>query len=102
MSEEANVNTDMPAKYEDRKIYDIPVDDILEDKEQPRKYFDKEALDALKESIKKYGLMQPIVFRLSEKEGKPLIVAGERRVRAIKSILRKAKTAPDDPDQQEL
>lgn len=102
MSEEANVNTDMPAQYEDRKIYDIPVDDILEDKEQPRKYFDEEAKVSLKESIIQYGLMQPIVFRQREKDGKLMVVAGGRRVRAIKSILRKAKASPDDPVQQEL
>jgi len=102
MSDESNVNTDMPAGYEDRKIYDIPVDNILEDTEQPRKYFDKEAQDALKESITEYGLMQPIVFRQREKDGRLMVVAGERRVRAIKSILRKVKTNPDDPVQQEL
>ncbi|MBF0480253.1 MAG: ParB N-terminal domain-containing protein [Desulfovibrionaceae bacterium] len=102
MSEESNVNTDMPAKYEDRQIYDIPVEDILEDTDQPRKYFDKEAQDALKKSIKEYGLMQPIVFRQREKDGRLMVVAGERRVRAIKSILRKAKTNPDDPEQQRL
>lgn len=102
MSEELNVGTDMPAKYEDRKIYDIPVEDILEDREQPRKYFDEKAQEALKESIMTYGLMQPIVFRQREKDGRLMVVAGERRVRAVKSILRKAKASPDDPVQQEL
>lgn len=102
MADESIANADMPAKYEDMKIYDIPVDDILEDKEQPRKYFDEEAKVALKASIIQYGLMQPIVFRQREKGGKLMVVAGERRVRAIKSILRKAKASPDDPVQQEL
>jgi len=102
MTEELTVNTDMTAEYEDRKIYDIPFDEIHEDREQPRKYFDEKALDALKESIMTYGLMQPIVFRKREKDGKLVVVAGERRFRAIKSILRKARTSPDDPAQQEL
>ena len=102
MSEELNVNTEMPAEYEDRKIYDIPVDDIHEDRKQPRKYFDEKAQDALEESIKEYGLMQPIVFRQREKDGNLIVVAGERRVKAIKSILRKAKDNSDDPAQQEL
>jgi len=102
MSEKLNVNTDMPAKYEDRKIYDIPVDDIHEDRRQPRKYFDEKAQEALKESIKEYGLMQPIVFRQREKDGHLIVVAGERRVKAIKSILGTAKKNPDDPAKQEL
>jgi len=102
MSEEITVNTDMTAEYEDRKIYDIPVDDIHEDRKQPRKYFDEKAQEALKESIKEYGLMQPIVFRQREKDGHLIVVAGERRVKAIKSILATAKKNPDDPSQQEL
>lgn len=102
MADESIANTDKPAEYEDRQIYDIPVDDIHEDREQPRKYFDEKAQEALKESIMTYGLMQPIVFRQREKDGKLIVVAGERRFRAIKSILRKAKTSPDDPVQQEL
>jgi len=102
MANESSEKTENPAEFEDRKIYDIPVDELLEDKEQPRKYFDKEALDALKESIKGYGLMQPIVFRHGEKDGKLMIVAGERRFRAIKSILSDAKNNPDDPKSQEI
>ena len=102
MANESSEKTEKPAVYEDRKIYDIPVDELLEDKEQPRKYFDKEALEALKESIKGYGLMQPIVFRQEETDGKIMIVAGERRFRAIKSILSDAKNNPDDPKSQEL
>ncbi|AGW13842.1 ParB/RepB/Spo0J family partition protein [Megalodesulfovibrio gigas] len=104
MADEFDVNAKVSdeAKYVDGKIYDLPVGDILEDKEQPRKFFDKQALEALKESIKAYGLMQPIVFRQREDDGKLIVVAGERRVKAIKSILRKAKENPDDPELQVL
>lgn len=102
MADESSEKTEEPAVYEDRKIYDIPVDELLEDKEQPRKYFKKEALEALKESIKSYGLMQPIVFRQGETDGKLMIVAGERRFRAIKSILSDAKDNPGDPKSQEI
>lgn len=102
MSDESNGLTEKLVVYEDRKFYDVPVGDILEDRKQPRKYFDENALDALKESIKEYGLMQPIVFRQREKDGNLIVVAGERRVKAIKSILRKAKEDPDDPVQQGL
>ena len=98
----SSVKVEMPAVYEDRKIYDIPVEDIHEDRKQPRKYFDETAQEALKESIKEYGLMQPIVFRQREKDGNLVVVAGERRVKAIKRILLKAKESPDDPAQQAL
>ncbi len=102
MAEDSHVKVEAPAEYEDRKIYDIPVEDIHEDRKQPRKYFDEKAQDALKESIKEYGLMQPIVFRQREKDGSLIVVAGERRVKAIKNILRKAKESSGDPAQQEL
>ena len=104
MVDKSNANAKEPteSKYEDREIYHVPVDELLEDSEQPRKYFDRAAQDALKKSIIKFGLMQPIVFRQRENDGKLVVVAGERRVRAIKSILRKAKSGSDDPKQQEL
>lgn len=104
MVDESNMNAEEPteSKYVDREIYHVPVDELLEDQDQPRKYFDRAAQDALKESIIKFGLMQPIVFRQRESDGKLVVVAGERRVRAIKSILRKAKSGSDDPENQEL
>ena len=102
MADESSEKAEEATEYEDRKIYDILVDELLEDKEQPRKYFKKEALEALKESIKSYGLMQPIVFRQGETDGKLMVVAGERRFRAIKSILSDAGKTPDDPKSQEL
>jgi len=100
MVDESSVKVEEPVVYEDGKIYDIPVEDIHEDRKQPRKYFDEKAQNALNESIKEYGLMQPIVFRQSEDDGKLMVVAGERRVRAVKSILNNAKENPDDPEQQ--
>ncbi|MCM8711935.1 ParB/RepB/Spo0J family partition protein [Clostridium sp. SYSU_GA19001] len=51
---------------------------------QPRKNFDEEKIEQLAESIKEHGVVQPIVLR---KEGDTyIIVAGERRWRASKSI----------------
>ena len=50
--------------------------------DQPRKYFDKEALEDLASSILKNGLLQPILVR--EFEGRYQIIAGERRFRASK------------------
>ena len=51
--------------------------------DQPRKFFDKEALEELSESIKENGLLQPILVR-EYGEGRYQIIAGERRFRASK------------------
>ena len=51
--------------------------------DQPRKYFDKEALEELSDSIRENGLLQPILVR-EYGEGRYQIIAGERRFRACK------------------
>lgn len=51
--------------------------------DQPRKYFDKEALEELSESIRENGLLQPILVR-EYGDGRYQIIAGERRFRACK------------------
>lgn len=51
--------------------------------DQPRKYFDKEALEELAESIRENGLLQPILVR-EYGDGRYQIIAGERRFRASK------------------
>ena len=50
--------------------------------EQPRKIFDEQALNELAESIKTFGIVQPII--VNEKDGRFIIVAGERRWRAAR------------------
>ena len=58
----------------------ISIKDITRNKLQPRKYFDKESLEDLTNSIKKQGVIQPIVVRPDKiSEGKYEIIAGERR-----------------------
>ena len=64
------------------QIHEIDVDKITPNPYQPRKNFDVEALRELSESIKRNGLLQPIVV-LERDEGY-LLVAGERRLRAHK------------------
>ena len=63
-------------------IIQIPVGEIRPNPYQPRKSFDKEALDELATSIRNYGVFQPIIVKKSIK-GYDLI-AGERRLRASK------------------
>lgn len=60
----------------------IDINSIRPNNEQPRKYFDEEKIAALSESIKQYGVIQPLVLK---KQGESfIIVAGERRWRAAK------------------
>lgn len=63
-------------------IKEIPVSEIRPNPYQPRKTFNEEALNELAESIKNYGVFQPIIVKKSIK-GYDLI-AGERRLRASK------------------
>lgn len=62
------------------KIIYVSVDDIIPNRFQPRLAFDEKELNSLSESIKKYGVIQPIVLRkIGEKYE---IIAGERRYKA--------------------
>ena len=66
----------------DEIIKMIKINDIEPNKEQARKFFDEEALEELSNSIKEYGLIQPIVVTKKDKYYE--IIAGERRWRASK------------------
>ena len=58
----------------------VSINDISRNKLQPRKYFNKESLEELSNSIKQRGVIQPIVVRPDKStEGKYEIIAGERR-----------------------
>lgn len=70
---------------EDKKssrLIEIKLEDIVRDEEQPRREFNKEAIEALAASIKEHGVLQPIV--VTKEDDKYKIVAGERRWRASK------------------
>ncbi|MFV0485452.1 MAG: ParB/RepB/Spo0J family partition protein [Candidatus Saccharimonadales bacterium] len=64
------------------KLQDLEIDTIEPDAEQPRRVFKEDQLEALSNSIKEHGVLQPIVVTKSGKRYK--IVAGERRWRASK------------------
>lgn len=59
----------------------LPISKVEPRSEQPREYFDQEALEALADSICQYGLIQPITVRKLD-SGYYQIIAGERRWRA--------------------
>ena len=68
---------DSSKKIETNKV---SINDLIRNKFQPRKNFNKESLDDLTNSIKEQGVIQPIVVRPSKSpEGKYEIIAGERR-----------------------
>lgn len=68
----------------------LKVSEIEPNREQPRKVFNQEALEELADSIKQYGIVQPLVVQ--KKDGYYEIIAGERRWRAAK--LAKIKEVP--------
>jgi ParB family chromosome partitioning protein len=68
---------------EDGRFYQVEVESILPDPNQPRKYFEPESLRELSQSISQTGVLQPVLIRKDEK-GKIFLVAGERRLKAAK------------------
>ena len=68
----------------------LPVSSIEPNRNQPRKNFDKTELEELADSIKRYGVIQPLVVQ--KKNDYYEIIAGERRWRAAK--LAKIKEVP--------
>ena len=64
------------------KFTEIPVSEVIKYNRQPRQNFDKDALNQLVDSIKQLGQLQPIIVQKQKK--KYLLIAGERRLRAVK------------------
>ncbi|ASU61143.1 chromosome partitioning protein ParB [Nocardiopsis dassonvillei] len=67
-------------------LEEVELSSIVPNPRQPRKYFDDQALEELRDSISEVGLLQPIVVRKLEGEGGPRyeLIMGERRMRASK------------------
>jgi ParB family chromosome partitioning protein len=68
------------------KIVDIPLSRIIPNKNQPRNYFNEETLNELAESIRAFGVIQPIIVRDADRDGKYEIISGERRYKAAKKL----------------
>src|SRR5438045_9625458 len=60
----------------------VAIHEIVPNPEQPRRHFDDEALGQLADSIRRHGLLQPLVVR--RVAGHYELIAGERRLRAAK------------------
>lgn len=66
---------------QDGNFYQVELKSVHPDPEQPRKHFDKKALNDLANSIKQKGVLQPVIIRRGD-DKKIYLVAGERRFRA--------------------
>ncbi len=73
-----------PSESESNTIVELSLDMIVPNKNQPRNNFNDDSLNELAESIKEFGVIQPIMVRELDKKDKYEIVIGERRYRAIK------------------
>ena len=65
------------------KVVQIPVEFIIPNPEQPRKVFTDNELEELTNSIREYGVLQPLLVKRTEGK-KFILIAGERRLRASK------------------
>ena len=82
----------------------IPIEKIFRDETQPRKEFDKEKIGELAQSIKKNGLIQPLIVTKRGSDNY-VLVAGERRWRAAQITDLKVLPAlllPEDLDKDEI
>lgn len=64
----------------DKNILEVPIEDIIPNRFQPRLSFNEEGINELAESIKQHGIIQPLVVR--QLGDKYEIIAGERRYKA--------------------
>ncbi len=63
-----------------KEVLQVPVEDLIPNRYQPRLDFDEKALDELSKSIKEHGVIQPLIVR--QVGDKYEIIAGERRYKA--------------------
>ena len=96
---------DLPTNAKDEKgLLLVPIEKIFRDENQPRKEFDPEKINELAQSIKKNGLIQPLILTKRNYDTYTL-VAGERRWRAAQSADLKILPSlllPKDLDKDEI
>ena len=91
LEQELNKNANLSTDENQTQIVNVKISDIYPNNTQPRIHFDEDKIIALCESIKKHGVLQPIVVRPDD-EGRYMIIAGERRYRA--SIMANKESIP--------
>ncbi|HHX49785.1 MAG TPA: ParB/RepB/Spo0J family partition protein [Clostridiales bacterium] len=88
---DASVSVAPKEVLEGTRVYDLEIEKIFPNKNQPRKYFGEEEQKELEASIKVHGILQPLIL-VKKDEDKYMIVAGERRYRAARA--QNFKTVP--------
>ncbi|WP_281684768.1 ParB/RepB/Spo0J family partition protein, partial [Thalassobaculum salexigens] len=83
VSENEVGNAPIDLKVANSTITELPVDEIVSNRHQPRKHFVPEQLEELSKSIREHGIIQPLVVVPTE-DGEYELIAGERRLRASK------------------
>jgi ParB family chromosome partitioning protein len=73
-------------QFHDNGIRQIPTGNISPNPRQPRTNFNSEELDELAISIREHGVIQPLLITAGETPGSYILIAGERRLLAAKSI----------------
>jgi len=72
-------------KLDSQRIWHIPVSEVHPNPKQPRRYFEQDAMDELADSIRKHGVLEPLL--VSEQVGGGYeLIAGERRWRACRQV----------------
>ena len=66
------------------KLVRVAVERIDPNPAQPRRLFAESEIESLAESIRQNGLLQPLTVRQDKKNGRYILIAGERRLRALK------------------
>ena len=88
---------------EKKSEYDmmVPINQIEPNRNQPRKQFDEDAIEELADSIKQFGVIQPLIVK--KRENYYEIIAGERRWRASKKAgIKKVPVIVKDYDENEI
>ena len=88
---------------EKKSEYDmmVPINQIEPNRNQPRKQFDEDAIEELADSIKQFGVIQPLIVK--KRDNYYEIIAGERRCRASKKAgIKKVPVIVKDYDEKEI
>ncbi|MDO5328732.1 MAG: ParB/RepB/Spo0J family partition protein [Coriobacteriia bacterium] len=83
IKEEPKIRERKAVKEKKESVIEVPITDVVANPNQPRTSFTKQELEELSESIKRNGLLQPILVCKTKNE-KYEVIAGERRLRACK------------------
>lgn len=112
-TEKTEVKTEIPAEettppevkeeipQEKKEAVTVRISEVEPNRNQPRKYFDDDKLEELSESIKTFGMLQPILVQ--KRDGYYEIIAGERRWRAaLKAGLKEIPVIVRDYSNKEI